>query len=314
MSRFLINLAARARGTLPRLEPRRPAPFEIQSNRPEPFNADMPAPAAFTEFSASAPRTLEAALSALSPDSVRPTAMPAAAPHGNPTPAAPAPIISAAAAPAAPARRRVAAPSATGDSGPAAQPPASPVYTSASAPMFATASEHAGTPSAPAIFAPAPAVLAALAHAASASRNTVSLPAAPHGPTPVISTDADREVMPNVAGGSMQAAAEAPDTRLAASQQALAQSHATHSPLATLQSAPAPLVPQVAAARERTAHVSSEANAPHRAEPQQAPTVEIHIGTIELVAQAPQIPQPAHAPAPGRGISLDDFLDGVNKQ
>lgn len=318
MSRFLTNLAARARGTLPRLEPRRPAPFETPIDRPERFDTDMPAPAAFSEFSASAPRATEAASFTGASASNTPDAPLAAAPDDNMAPAAPAPtasapIISAAAAPATPARRMAAAPTATGNSGPAAQPPASPAYTSAPTPIFATSSEHAGPPPAPARTNPVPAVLAASADATPVSRNTVSLPGTPNGQAPFITTDTNRDTIPNVPNGSVQLATEPPYTALAASLNAADQSHATHSPLALTHEAPAPLLAQVAAAFEQAAHLQDEAKAPHRAESPQAPTVEIHIGTIELVSQAPQVSQPTQAPAPARGVSLDDFLDGANR-
>jgi hypothetical protein len=45
----------------------------------------------------------------------------------------------------------------------------------------------------------------------------------------------------------------------------------------------------------------------------EAPVVEVHIGTIEVVAAQPPAPMPQSRAAPSRGISLDDFLDGPGR-
>jgi hypothetical protein len=47
----------------------------------------------------------------------------------------------------------------------------------------------------------------------------------------------------------------------------------------------------------------------------EAPVIEVHIGTIEVVATQPQLSMaPQRVAAQPRGISLDDFLDGKNRQ
>ncbi|MEM9305179.1 MAG: hypothetical protein AAGE01_23920 [Pseudomonadota bacterium] len=46
--------------------------------------------------------------------------------------------------------------------------------------------------------------------------------------------------------------------------------------------------------------------------PGQPPTVEVHIGTIEVVSEAPaQAPESPRRPAVPRGLGLDEFLDGA---
>jgi hypothetical protein len=70
--------------------------------------------------------------------------------------------------------------------------------------------------------------------------------------------------------------------------------------------APAPLLAQ-------DARVSRPANitAPRAAKQPDPPQVEVHIGTIEIVSEPPPPQQPAGPASTPRGLSLDEFLDGV---
>jgi hypothetical protein len=77
--------------------------------------------------------------------------------------------------------------------------------------------------------------------------------------------------------------------------------------------APLPLL-QVAVQTPRPV-AQAHAQTPGDAAPTtEAAVVEVHIGTIEVVATQPPAPMPQHHAAPSRGVSLDDFLDGTGRR
>jgi len=79
------------------------------------------------------------------------------------------------------------------------------------------------------------------------------------------------------------------------------------------ESAPLPLLQADVQIPRPVAQVSAQT--PGDAAPTtEAPVVEVHIGTIEVVAaQQPPAPMLQSLAAPSRGISLDDFLDGPGR-
>jgi hypothetical protein len=276
MSGFLNNLAARARGTLPRLAPRRPAPFETLGDRAEPAQNDSaPSP-----VSVATPASAPAAIEAASPlRSFAPTArqfVPAAATAGNAAPPPP-PVPHTTPAPAALSRRMTSSPPAA-TVGPAALTSTQPVTSRAATLPHALMTNE--TPAA--------------AHAA-ASPSTA--PAAHAGTARDVVQDMPRTRELLRERDTLRAVADAPPASLPS--------------IAPVPSPPAPLLPHEDTAPRRAVEPPQGKGTLRTATPQQSPAVEVHIGTIEVVMDPPRAIHPAPATPRNRGISLDDFLDGT---
>lgn len=280
MSAFLSNLAARARGTLPRLAPRRPGPFETLGERSEPSDSDRPVPSMSSEAPSRTPRTREAAPPAAAPVA-GPTISAAATTVLRSTHAA-APVTPATSAPAAPSRRMM------------------PLAPAAGVAPAALASRPAVTPP---VATSSQAVLAVetppVAHA------PVSLPIAPSAPAPVIANGTLADALGDMSGETARADPEPAASPVAADGRPVSRSSIVPVPRA----AP-PLLAREDTAPNWAAQVPRGRNADRAVEPQQPPQVEIRIGSIEVVMDPPRGGQPAPARAEARGISLDDFLDG----
>jgi hypothetical protein len=278
MSAFLSNLAARARGTLPRLAPRRPGPFETLGA--EPTDSDRPVPSMSFEAPSSTPRTSEVV-----PPASAPVAGPTISAAATTVPRsihAAAPVTPAAPAPAAPSRRMIPlAPT-------AAVAPAALASRSAVTPPVATSSK---------------AVLAAetppVAHA------PVSPPIAPSAPVAVIATGTIADDLRDMSGEKARA-----DPEPAASPVAVDGRPLSRSSIVPVPRAAPPLLAREDIAPNWGVQVPRGRNPERAAEPQQPPQVEVRIGTIEVVVDPPRGAQPAPIKAEARGISLDDFLDG----
>ena len=279
MSGFLSNLAARARGTLPRLAPRQPAPFETLGDRSAPFDSDMPVPSVSVEAPARAPRIVEAVSPARMSAPVAGPTIRGAATVPNATHTAPPPVTP---APAAPTRRMMTL------SPTAAVAPAALASTQAITPPVA-ASPHA------VLTAEAPSV----AHA------PVSPPIASAAPAAVIPPGTVGDVIRDRPGGRVRT-----DPELDASPIAPDGRPASRPSTAPVPRAPPPLLPREDAAPRPAGQIPQGKDAIRTAKPQQPPHVEVHIGTIEVVMDPPKAMQPAPATTRSRGISLDDFLDG----
>lgn len=282
MSGFLSNLAARARGTLPRLAPRRPGPFETLGDRSEPFDSDMPVPSVSVGAPARAPRIVEAVSPARMSAPVAGPTIPAAATVPNATHTAPPPVTPATPAPAALARRMMTL------SPTAAVAPAALASTQAITPPVA-ASPHAVLTAEASLVAHAP----------------VSPPIASAAPAAVITPGTVGDVIRDRPGGRART-----DPELDASPIAPDGRPASRPSIAPVPRAPPPLLPREDAAPRPAGQIPQGKDAIRTAKPQQPPHVEVHIGTIEVVMDPPKAMQPAPATTHSRGISLDDFLDG----
>lgn len=302
MSAFLAHLAARARGTLPRLEPRRPAPFESVADGPDP---DQPTAGVDSSPSPALPEAPKTPPSSPSPQAAN--APPQAARIGSdavgsaPTRAP----VSATPAPMAATRRMAAGP-----------PPAQAVGVTP-APTMPTTALDAAAPHAPP-WIPASSEPAPLAEP--------SRPQPVAGPeTTLPETHSVGAEEPPRRGGEAKwqpdAATEAP---------AFASTAPVPVPAAEARAEPGePLEPAADPLPERAAPgpllepepTRSEAARPDRLAPKPGqaaaappvPTIEVHIGAIDIVGE---IQQPAETPPPAepvRGIGLDDYLDGTGR-
>lgn len=77
---------------------------------------------------------------------------------------------------------------------------------------------------------------------------------------------------------------------------------------------PAPLLEPEPARAAANRPPASRPAATGEAGAQSAPTVEVHIGAIDIVAEAPRPADAYPPPAPVRGLSLDDYLDGTGRE
>lgn len=291
MSPFLEHLVARSRGSVPRLEPRRPSPYEA-----------IPA-AAETEPTWSASPAL---VSSPPPQgSPRPRSPSPATPNpGAPTPAplVAAPSLSASAM----LSRRLEASSATSLKSPA--PPTLP-----SRPDAPPAAAQPALTSAIPLMSASP--LASQSSAAAFLEPTAtSLPPPSVVPGPVV---------PGPAVSSQQGS-ETPPPAPPQTAAALLTPPPVLSPTSRWPATPgeAPGQPPLLWSEARLPNRSDEADRtspprPERnAEPRRQPApIEVVIGTIEIIAEAPPSPpSPPPAVARPRGLSLDEFLDGTARR
>lgn len=285
MSTFLTNLAARARGTLPRLAPRRPAPFETLGDRFDPVDSDRPVSSMSTEVAASTSRTDGAVAPArVSAPVPGPTMSAAESVPSSARSAAP-PITPATPAPAAPARRMVTA---------SHTPPVAPA---------ALARTRAITP--PVAISPQTVLTAGTSPV---SHAPVSPPIAPSAPAAVIPPATVRGALPVSFGEGARAGPERGVSPVASD--AHPASRSSMVAVVAVPGVPAPLLPREDSPSRKAGQVPRGENASRSAQSRQSPQVEVRIGTIEVVMDPPRATQPAPVPAHGRGISLDDFLDG----
>ncbi len=285
MSAFLTNLAARAHGTLPRLAPRRPAPFETLGDRSDPFESDRLVSSIFTEVPAGTSRTNGAVPPARVSAPVPGPTMSAAKTVPNSAHSAVPPITPAAPAPAAPARRMVTA------SHTATVAPATPARTRAVTPPVAISPQTVLT-----------------AEASPVSHAAVSPPIALSAPAAVIPPVTIGDALPDIPGEGARAGPDPAASRVASD--AHPASRSSMVAVVAVPEAPAPLLPREDSASRKAGQIPRGENASRAAQPRQPPQVEIRIGTIEVVVDPPRTTQPAPAATHGRGISLDDFLDG----
>ncbi len=276
MSGFLNNLAAKGRGVLPRLEPRHPAPYEGLSDGPIPDRFE------------SIPRT-----------SAPPT------PPSEPGVTAPSsPTVPATAGGLADttltSNTQSTAPAATASS--AASPKVVPSATPVAVPGVARRMADTG--------ARVPPPLASASQ--SSTRTQVPHPLAKDAPA---SSDTPARAQPPATGvlhnvEKLRPVIDAPQTPPATK----TQERALLTPSRQLEPAPLPLL-QVEAKIPRPV-TQAPAQTPGDSAPATvAPVVEVHIGTIEVVAAQPQPPNaPQGVAEQTRGISLDDFLDGTERQ
>ena len=310
MSGFLTNLAARARGTVPRLAPRKPAPYEMQADRG--VTPDGGGEVALEVPVPPVPRPQVAAPTVpVVPDAPGRPVTPLA---GSPTPtAAPvsapasAPVTKATPAPATPARRMsgVTPSSAPASVAPsvtpaAAVPPAAkPVAPTASVPR--EAKSPVSVPVAPKGEAIKP----------GAAQEVPAVTDVPVRPTANVPPVVERPDPLPVEG------AAAPDRTLDPAAPAVLETDLTlpqEAPIAPAPEAAPPLltteIVEMTVERPGAPAAGKPAKAA-QSQPAEPPQVEVHIGTIEVVAEAPAAPAQAPAAAPPRGLSLDDYLDGT---
>lgn len=299
MSGFLHNLAAKGRGALPRLEPRRPAPYE---EPPEGPLADSLEPTPQSP----GPQTRPVVPGTAAPSSPTVAAAAGAAPETG----VPAAVIPASSqrSPQSPALADTLPASNTLSPTPAAPAPATasplvlPSATAVAAPTVArrTVDASPGTP--------APLV-------SPSSRQTelppLSAQAAPSAPG---STEGAARAQPS--GTSGLPSAETPRPVIDATQVA-STSNSQERTLPTPAERPEPAHEPLLQVEPRYPRPPAQAPAqtPGNAAPTaEAPVVEVHIGTIEVVAtQPPAAPMQQHHAAPSRSMSLDDFLDGAGR-
>ncbi len=298
MSGFLNHLAAKGRGTVPRLEPRRPAPFEglpdgpvADAVEPMPQTSNALTGSAVAELAATSSPTVAAAAAAVPGPAVSAGVSPGSSPRPAPvdstrvsnTPS-PAPVANASPAPspaAAPSATPAAAPSVTrrmvdaAPSVPLPVAPASPPTTQTNVPRQPPKATPASTAAPP--------------------------PTAATGrPGPAQSSGIG--VQPNVE--RLRPEIDSPQTppTIQAEQRTLT------TPSARLEPVPVPLLQAEVQAPRPFAQASAQP--PGGAAPiTEAPVVEVYIGTIEVAAAQPPPPIPQLRTAPSRGTSLDDFLD-----
>lgn len=306
MSGFLTNLASRARGTVPQLEPRKPAPYETpvgRASRPEEDigqSLDMAAPLMVSvPPSKLSPVPSSIPVSAHAPLSATPIGMTTTTPT-NPAPS----VTRAMLAPAQPARRMSMAPQ-FNSAVPLA--PATPPALPASALLASF------------VAAPVPPVVIEPTAHSIAERKSIPSDASPSlqmmPPTPEVPAVApilqvyDRPPTAVHAVASVESVLlinpEGPKTPAPSlfEQQA---------DLATVRhDAPKPLLEkEVLAPRPASVAAMQPTNIPDVLTPE-TPQVEVHIGTIEVIVEAPRAPDSYSAAPPTRGMSLDDFLDGA---
>ena len=302
MRGFLKNLASKGRGAVPRLEPRRPAPYEGLPDSPVP---DSPVP------DSPVPDSLEP-LPQTSAPLTRPS-VPQSSPSSSTVPAAP--VV-----PAAPAA--LPEPAIVIPASPNRPTPANTTLKSNS--VSPTPTPVAAAPSATPVAAPGVA-----RRMAAAAPNTPPPPA----PASLPSTQTHQlrpaeKAVPSSSGAIERAApVQSPENSVLPNIETLrpakgppqmppvnkAERSVPSSPK-QLEPAPLPLLQgEVQVSRPVT---QSPAHPPDNAAPTtEAPVVEVHIGTIEVVAAQPQPPvAPQRVEAQPRGISLDDFLDGRGRQ
>lgn len=316
MSGFLANLARRARGDVPRLAPRRPAPYEDtgwQALAPEQFGEvtvvppSSPGPTAATGIgayvapTASAPdieaRARERNAAPVSAPQVSVSTTPAHHPQTARRMAAePTPVPRATAAPS---------PAVPGIAPKAGHATATPKQPDGTAPAVSTAPTAA--PAAPSVTAPV-------------DGPVPGNPVPDRPPSAVISSErSDPVARPPAAGQAEPPLTDAttpPFAEPSAARPALFQDTPVAPSPARGPERDMPEPPPLLPPRSRF----DSAPPPRAPAPQTAqgsapepPVVEVHIGTIDIVPDAPA-PAPTAAPAPARrGISLDDFLDGAGR-
>lgn len=297
MSGFLNNLVAKGRGSLSRLEPRRPAPYEgapdgldPNSLEPRPQTADALTSPSVPKAAAPSSPTVPAAATALPEPAVEIPAAPQKAMSVDTTltlntlpPKLAATAPSAAPPTVVPSATPVAAPNVArrmADAVPSAPPPLAP----ASLPSTQTQ-----VPRPPAKAAPA--LIGAIERA---------VPAQPP----------EAGILPNVE--TLLPVIDAPQTTPPPATKTQERSLPTSSERP--EPTPLPLL-QVEVQIPRPVAQAQAKNPGEAAPTTEAPVVEVHIGTIEVVAAQPQPPMAQQrVAAQPRGISLDDFLDGTGRR
>lgn len=286
MSRFLNNLAAKGRGTIPRLEPRRPAPYEGLPDEPVPGHLEpMPqtsgpldqppvpevaTPSPPTTPAVAVPSPEPAELIPASPHWPGPADTKLALNRLSPMPASPAPSVTPVAAPRVARLKADATPSAP-------PPPLAPALLS---------STQTQAPHPPAKITPA-----------SSDATGRAAPAPP--PETVVLPTAE----------TLRPVIDTPQTPPATQTQEWSQPTSSKQP----EAAPLPLL-QVEVQHPHPA-AQAPVQPPVDAAPiTEAPLVEVNIGTIEVVADQPPAPIPQPRAAASRCISLDDFLDGTARR
>ncbi|MEM8796315.1 MAG: hypothetical protein AAGE61_12170 [Pseudomonadota bacterium] len=328
MTGYLDNLAARARGTLPRLTPRRPAPFEeriaplegfettIEIDAPPPTprsstpkprpsagppetetrSPPAPAPTPSEQTSASQETSAHDARTGISIETQAPHSV-AAPPAATPAAVLPAP------APATAQRRMAQMPAPAGQPtprsrAPAEQTPPSVVPQVASAPPATPALDNtlAGFDVPPLTEPPQSTERPVLPRVPDVEASTLA-----QEPAPLLPEEraAHPETMPPNPGASPPI--EAPEPLIA--KEALRTEEPVETP------APAPLLPQTPLQQVPTPERETKP-APEPTDLAPETVIEVTIGQIEVVNDPPPKPLQAPAPPPLRGISLDDFLDG----
>lgn len=297
MSGFLTNLAARARGTVPRLEPRKPAPYEAFVDHPM-------APVLDTDLGSGAP------LATVHPDGSHAVvstplgvSMPVARHAASQTSGPSGSQTQAAQAPSQPMRRATAIlPSAVSLPGsmPQAGPATTPLVTAPVVP----------TPPLPTVKSSAP---VADNSASSAKTSVVAHQAPPQPATPIA-------VPPPAALLSAIALTPEPDTPPSDTRRPQKSEVSTMLPdwsdtkrtsaENTHPEASPSLLTKVALALNPTRSAPNHLDGPLASETPEAPQIEVHIGTIEVVTDTLAAPMAHPVMAPSRSISLDDFLDG----
>lgn len=307
MSRFLQNLASRARGAIPRLEPRRPAPYEDIRTRPtaaldvsalEPESGARPMPPWSDPSIASTSEAPTDSFLAAPPQPASATTA-TTSPNVN----TPAPVSPARSAPATPARRTTSHPH------PGAAPAADPAPGS-------------GLPRSQSDVRPQPTVppLEGLGLAASLPEAPIESSMRPHWSSPgasgsqhqgpEITRHSTSQTPPFTEHPARRADLPAPpvlEPEPASRRESLAQSASSEAEVAAASVAPVPVLP-----KESRAPRHAEAEAPQPTPPTHQPQIDVYIGTIEILAE-PSVPQqPARTAAPPAPdlLSLDEFLDG----
>lgn len=265
MSGFLNNLAAKGRGVVPRLQPRRPAPYEGQADGPGPAGLE-PMPQTSANLTSSAVPEPAASFAAKpAPPSV---VIPASPQRPASAATTPADVSATAVSTPGVARRMAATPADT---------PSPLAPTSPPAPLSGPSTKAA----------PASAGVAQSAAIARAESSDSSVH--PHDATHRTLLDS-----------SQTAAAPKPQERVP--------TPAERSEAGT---------PPLLQAERQSPWSAAQGPAQNQGDAAPAPetaVVEVHIGTIEVVATQPPAPMPQHHAAPSRGTSLDDFLDGTGRK
>ena len=314
MSGFLNHLVAKGRGsTLPRLKPRRPAPYEDLPTGPAPDSLEL---LPQTSSPVTPPLAVDTATPLSSARSTFATDLSISTTPSPMTPPSRQEPVSAAAMPV----EKALPPSSSAVIAPAVVAPTTlPSSTRAISPPPA-----AVTPTRPLT---APRVNRRMAGATpnTPPAQTPVLPQSTQTPAPPLTkakpavSGATEQTRPARAHSSGASALPNTETHLSVTDVPQipvitnTKERASPTPTPISEKAPPPLLELEA--QSPWPQTQAPASTPNVAKPTtETAAVEVHIGTIEIVATPPPAPIPIHHDAPSRSISLDDFLDGAKRK
>jgi hypothetical protein len=313
VSRFLQNLAARTRGSIPRLEPRRPAPYEefndtasMHDSEVSEVSTDLPPRPAEPARPPRASAETPAPQTSISVDSP-----PIAVTH---TPPATASVTEGdtnkahASPPVAEPGRLMATPTQPTDTAARATPsisPPAPVTPTLNAPALAMRRMASVAKPGNSMTADTPAPSTAIAAPVTRLAGPASTATAETRATPAVSSPPLSPRSPARQRQQENSSHFQPSKVISENPSAADRPLPTHQP-----SVPATVTYQRPLYHAADRFRQTDIPAAEQTQPSTPPQVEVHIDNIEIVPQQ-ATPQEAAGPAPvSRGISLDEFLDG----